>query len=61
MYVLKAHPTRFNVICFGAGCAASPEKPAADRLLLTACMRKLLVIVNALVKTGQSWNPKLAP
>jgi transposase len=30
------------------------------KVVLTACMRKLLVIVNALVKTGQTWNPKLA-
>jgi transposase len=26
-----------------------------------ACMRKLLVILNALLKTGQPWNPKLVP
>jgi len=30
------------------------------KVVLTACMRKLLVIVNALVKSGQAWNPKLA-
>jgi transposase len=44
-------------------------KAFADRLtlhgkpfkfVLTACMRKLLVIVNSLVKSGQPWNPKLA-
>lgn len=29
------------------------------KVVLTACMRKLLVILNALVKSGQSWNPKL--
>jgi len=26
-----------------------------------ACMRKLLVILNSLLKTGQHWNPNLAP
>jgi transposase len=30
------------------------------KVVLTACMRKLLVIVNALLKTGQSWNPQTA-
>ena len=30
------------------------------KVVLTACMRKLLVIVNALVKSGQVWNPNLA-
>lgn len=31
------------------------------KVVLTACMRKLLVIVNALLKSGHPWNPKLAP
>jgi transposase len=30
------------------------------KVVLTACMRKLLVIVNSLLKSGQPWNPKLA-
>ena len=30
------------------------------KVVLTACMRKLLVIVNALLKSGQPWNPQLA-
>lgn len=30
------------------------------KVVLTACMRKLLVIVNALLKSGQTWNPQLA-
>ncbi len=30
------------------------------KVVLTACMRKLLVILNALLKSGQSWNPKTA-
>jgi transposase len=30
------------------------------KVVLTACMRKLLVIVNAVVKSGQPWNPRVA-
>ncbi len=29
----------------------------AKKVALTACMRKLLVILNTMVKTGQDWNP----
>ena len=32
--------------------AGKPKK-----LALTACMRKLLIILNCLVKTGEHWNP----
>jgi transposase len=28
------------------------------KVIVTACMRKLLGILNTLVKTGQHWNPK---
>ena len=30
------------------------------KVVLTACMRKLLVILNSIVKSGQPWNPQLA-
>ena len=30
------------------------------KVILTACMRKLLVIVNALIKSGLPWNPNSA-
>lgn len=30
------------------------------KVVLTACMRKLLVIVNSIVKSGLPWNPKTA-
>jgi len=30
------------------------------KVVLTACMRKLLVILNTLVKTNSKWNPKYA-
>ena len=32
--------------------AGKPKKQA-----LTACMRKLLTILNGMVKRGQRWNP----
>ena len=32
--------------------AGKPKK-----LALTACMRKLLTILNSVVKSGQRWNP----
>ncbi|WP_052046343.1 IS110 family transposase [Candidatus Paracaedibacter symbiosus] len=31
----------------------------AAKVALTACMRKLLTILNAMLKTLQPWNPKL--
>jgi transposase len=31
-------------------------KPA--KVALTACMRKLLTILNAITKTGRSWEPR---
>ena len=31
------------------------------KVVLTACMRKLLTILNVLVKTNQSWSPKIRP
>ena len=34
--------------------AGKPKK-----LALTACMRKLLTILNGMVKTGQRWNPNV--
>ena len=31
----------------------------SKKLALTACMRKLLVILNSMVKSGQHWNPEM--
>jgi transposase len=31
------------------------------KVMMTACMRKLLVILNTMVKTNTTWNPKLVP
>jgi transposase len=36
---------------------AAGKKP---KVALTACMRKLLTILNAMVRTGTRWNPQLA-
>jgi len=33
------------------------KKGKLKKVALTACMRKLLVILNTMVKTGQDWNP----
>lgn len=35
------------------------DKGKLKKVALTACLRKLLVILNTLVKTGQAWNPSL--
>jgi transposase len=32
----------------------------AHKVAMTACMRKLLTILNAMVKNGTSWNPNYA-
>ena len=38
------------------------DKGKLKKVALTACMRKLLVILNTMVKTGQNWNsPTLSP
>jgi transposase len=31
------------------------------KVVLTACMRKLLVVLNSMVKNNRPWNPKLQP
>lgn len=33
------------------------DKGKVKKVALTACMRKLLVILNTMIKTGQDWNP----
>lgn len=35
-------------------------KGKLKKVALTACMRKLLVILNTMIKTGQDWNPALS-
>lgn len=36
------------------------EKGKLKKVALTACMRKLLVILNTMIKTGQDWNPAIS-
>ena len=36
------------------------ELKAAGKPPRVACMRKLITILNVMVKTGQHWNPELA-
>jgi transposase len=38
--------------------ALRPSK--APKVVLTACMRKLLIILNTMLKNNTSWNPRLA-
>ena len=43
--------------CYQRLCSAGKPRKVA----LTACMRKLLIICNAVVKTSTPWNPSLSP
>jgi transposase len=36
------------------------DKGKLKKVALTACMRKLLVIINTMVKTGQAWQPSIS-
>ena len=59
LYMAALAARRFNpVIKAFADRLAQHGKPF--KVILTACMRKLLVILNSIVKSGQPWNPKLA-
>lgn len=42
---------------FAARLLAKGKPP---KLVLTACMRKLLVILNAMLRSGESWGPRMA-
>ena len=43
--------------CYQRLCSAGKPRKVA----LTACMRKLLIICNAVVKTSTPWNPSFSP
>jgi transposase len=36
------------------------DKGKLKKVALTACMRKLLVIINTMIKTGQDWHPSIS-
>jgi transposase len=57
LYMATLAATRFNPVIrafYLRLCAAGKEKKVA----LTACMRKLLTILNAMAKTGTPWQPR---
>ena len=56
LYMATLVATRYNPVIrdfYQRLCAAGKPKKVA----LIACMRKLLVILNSMVKHGQTWNP----
>lgn len=58
LYMATLAATRFNPVIrvfYQRLLAAGKPKKVA----LVACMRKLLTILNAIVKTGLPWNEKL--
>jgi len=57
LYMATLAATRFNPVIrafYLRLCAAGKQKKVA----LTACMRKLLTILNAMVKTSTPWQPR---
>jgi transposase len=59
LYMAAFSARRFNPVFI----AFAKRLKAAGKpymVVQVACMRKLLVILNSLLKTGQHWNPKLA-
>ena len=60
LYMATLAARRFNpVIRTFADRLSTAGKPF--KVMMTACMRKLLVILNTMVKTNTTWNPKLVP
>jgi transposase len=58
LYMATLTATRFNPVIqqfYHRLCEAG--KPA--KVALVACMRKLLILLNAILRTGQPWNPHL--
>ena len=56
LYMATLVATRYNPVIrafYQRLCAAGKPKKVA----LIACMRKLLVILNSMIKHGQTWNP----
>lgn len=57
MAALTAKKHNPVIRAFAARLLAKGKPP---KLVLTACMRKLLVILNAMLRSGESWGPRLA-
>ncbi len=60
LYMAALSARRFNPVikAFADRLAALGKKP---KVIITACMRKLLVILNTMVKNKTHWNPKSLP
>lgn len=60
LYMATLAAVRFNpaIKAFHARLTAAGKKP---KQVLTACMRKLLVILNSMVRTGTLWDPQRVP
>jgi transposase len=59
LYMAAMSAKRFNpVIKAFAARLAQHGKP--HKVIITACMRKLLVILNSIIKSGRPWNAQLA-
>lgn len=60
LYMAALAARRFNpVIRTFAERLAAAGKPA--KVVIVACMRKLLTILNAMARDGRPWDPKLTP
>jgi transposase len=57
MAALSAKKHNPVIRAFAARLLAKGKPP---KVVLTACMRKLLVILNAMLRSGESWGPRLA-
>ena len=58
LYMAALSASRFNPVLrvfYQRLLAAGKPKKVA----LTACMRKLLTILNAMIKSGQHWTPQI--
>jgi transposase len=60
LYMATLAAVRCNpaIKAFHARLTAAGKKP---KVVLTACMRKLLTILNTMVRTGTAWDPQRAP
>ncbi len=59
MYMATLVATRYNPV-IKAFYQRLLEAGKVKKVALTACMRKLLTILNAMLKHNCSWNPELA-
>lgn len=60
LYMAALSAKRHNPVisAFAARLHAAGKPP---KVVITACIRKLVVILNAMVKENQEWQPRLAP